>query len=844
MNTLARYSDGRWTEYGAASGLPAEPVWGMLFARDGAQWVVTNSTVLLRPAGAANFRPTGIAVAPRASLAEGPGGGIWVSDAGRTRLIARENGRPLGSQPAFFAHPDRIGGTRMLFDRDGNLWQTSWNSGVLRIRSPDQPATPRGIDPGQPVAAFDAAAGLTSDQMHALFQDREGNIWIGTELGLDMLRPAPISVEPGIPANSPSSYRMAATRDGTVYVADATALYAIRPGASPARVMAIGTAAEALCADRADGVWLVVGDRIYHVEGASHATVPKPPGVTALGCVQDGKERLWLPALDHGLFWREDGMWHQWPGLTPDRGLPANAALTGAGEAAILFRTTPPEWPDVPFATLSPARSRVGGIEGLLPGRTAVFVSGAKGLEAPLTSGTGILSAAQYPWAASLNGLAQTAAGDTWAIGDSGIVRLRSSDLDRALHQPGGAVPYRLFDFRDGLNSFAQKAPGAQIVAGGDGRIWFLTRRNVMRIDPAALTMNHLAPTVIIRSLRADGRPVDLTSDPRLPAGTSTVQFGYTATSLTVPQRVRFRYRLTGFDDRWIDPGGQRSATFSGLGPGAYVFQVIAANEDGVWNQTGRTLAFTIDRAFYQTWWFRIIAAAVISLVLYLIYVARVRYLGGLIRERLAERTLERERIARELHDTLIQGVQGLIMRFQAVADRLAHDKQAQAILLPALDRAEEMLVEGRDRVKGLRRLDQRHLHRELEHLIESQAFDGPVDLSLTGRGAARLIAPDIVDDIVAIVGEALCNAARHAQPGRIEIHVEYGARAIELSVKDDGVGIAPDRLSPAAQPGHYGLLGMRERARRIKGKLTIESAPGAGTTVRLTIPARLAYAN
>ncbi|GHC90039.1 sensor histidine kinase [Novosphingobium pokkalii] len=235
-------------------------------------------------------------------------------------------------------------------------------------------------------------------------------------------------------------------------------------------------------------------------------------------------------------------------------------------------------------------------------------------------------------------------------------------------------------------------------------------------------------------------------------------------------------------------------------------------------------------------------ALVVLGGVLCLLYLARVHYLGRLIRDRMAERMQERERIARDLHDTLIQGVQGLIMQFQSVADHLAHDPAAQAVLVPALDRAEEMLVEGRERVKGLRRLEDRHLRRQLQRVIDKQLTTARV--SLTIKGTVRPLQPDIADDIVAIAGEALCNAVRHAQAKAIEIQVEYGARALVLFVSDDGIGIAtPDAEDRAAlTKGHYGLIGMRERARRIGATFAIESEPGLGTLVRLSVPARLAY--
>lgn len=857
-NTLARYFHGRWQEFGAQAGLPDEPVWSLLISKDGTLWVVCDRHIVFRRPGSARFEPTGVTVSPRASLAEDPQGRIWLADTSSTRRIVWTGGksRPQAGAPSF-PQPDRVGGTRMLFDRGGGLWETTWNSGVLRIAAPagggDASRTGRTGRPGHPgkvayaetpgaMAAFNAAGGLTSDQTHALFQDREGNVWIGSELGLDALRPARVVVESGIPANSPTSYRMASAKDGTVYVADATTLYAIRPGAAPVPVLRTRTPAQALCTGWSSGVWLVAADRVIHVGTGTVRALAMPGDVRVLGCAQDREGRLWLPALDRGLFLFDAGRWRQWPGSGAGRGLPADAGVNAQGKAVILFRAAPPDVQAAPFDALYDARSQVGPIEGLLPGRAMVFVSGAGGIEAPFAPGTGPLAARDYPWAASLNGLVQTDAGETWGIGDAGIVRLRSSDLERALHQPGRAIAFQRFDFRDGLNSFVQKAPGAQVAQGGDGRIWFLTRRNVMSIDPAGLTVNRLPPTVIVEGIAADGREYSPDAGLSLPAGTRSIAIAYTATSLTVPGRVRFRYRLTGLDDRWIEAGAERQVVFSGLAPGRYAFQVIAANEDGVWNSRGQALTFSVERPFYQQWWFLIVAALAVGAALYVLYQLRVRYVMRLVRDRLEERVIERERIARELHDTLLQSVQGLIMRFQSVADRLSGDHDAQAILGPALDRAEDLLVEGRDRVRGLRSMDERHLESELEHLVEGQVFTIATRVSVTSKGAVRPIAPAIIDDILGIVSEALCNVARHAEASEVEIHVDYGRKYLGIFVRDDGIGIAPDIMAAGKRAGHYGLLGMRERASRLSAKLTIESGGGFGTLIRFRIPARLAY--
>lgn len=831
-STLARFYRGRWQEFGAESGLPASPVWQILFTRDGTQWVLLDDRLMLRRPGQSRFADSAIALLPRASLAQGPKGEVLLADSRGLRQLDWRDGR-LRVIRSLARLEEPVGGARTIFDREGNLWETTWSSGVLRV-------TPQGN-----VSTFKAQQGLLSDQTHALAQDREGNIWIGGELGLDRLRRAKLVVEPAIPANSPTSYRMAAARDGTVYIADAASLYAISPYKGVLRLRSLSSPAEALCADGKRGVWLITRQETLHVTAGHVAPGPKPVPAPALGCVEDGAGRLWLPMLDHGLFWREGERWRAWPERGEKAGGAANAVEDGHGGAVILFRDGP--FPPshaptaAPLTVMASHLARVGPIEGLMAAGGMVLVSGAEGLQAPLASHTGVLSAATYPWAASLNGLVQARDGTSWGIGDVGIVRLRSADLQAALHRPGTPIAHEVFDFHDGMNSFVQKAPGTQVAEGGDGRIWFLTRSHVLRVDPAQLARNLVRPQPILRSIRVGGRSYDPIAGLALPAGTSAIDILFTSPSLTMPDRVQFRYRVVGQGAQWVDPGRRRVAMIRDLGPGDYTFELKVANEDGVWSLQPLAFSFSVRPAFYQHWWFWGLNGVALALALYALYLMRIRYVAYQIRERIEERARERERIARELHDTLLQSVQGLIMIFQSVADRLSDYPIAGSILLPAIDRAEEVLVEGRDRVQGLRSMDDLHLHDELLRMLEKErVFSGRI-ITMVTKGKRINICPSIIDDVVAILAEVVRNACQHAQAETIELTVEYKRFGVVLRLVDDGVGIAEDILAAGGRAGHFGLLGMRERAEQIGAHLTVESSPGESTIVTLRLPWRVA---
>lgn len=831
---LARWFRGQWQEFGTDSGLPAQPVWGLHMARDGTVWAVLSRTLALRRPGDARFSTTGPAISALASLTEDGDGRLWVSDSQGTRALTAAPG-PL----TVFPHPNPVGGTRLLFDGRGDLWTTTRNGGVLRIRAPGR-ALPAGLPPAARVAALDTTGGLTSDQTRALFQDREGNLWVGTELGLDQLRPAAVVVEPGLPASSPTSYRLAAARDGTVYVADAEALYAIPPGQLPRRLLSLGSPAEALCTAADRGVWLFLADRVLRVDGADRLQHGKPAGTTAYGCAQDAEGRLWMPALAQGLHVMTQGHWDRWPETSAS--LPGNAVVDARGRAVVLFRAAPPTGP-LPFMAVDARQSAAGAIEGLLPTDLGVLVSGNLGLARAEGAAAQPLAAARHPWAASLNGVAQTSDGETWGIGDSGVVRLRTADLARALQQPQAPLSARVYDFQDGLDSFVQKAPGAQIAVGGDGRIWFLTRRHVMRVEPSGLVPNRLPPPVQVRELQVGDQVFAAAPEVRLPPGTTTVRVGFTALSLVVPERVRFSHRLVGVSDAWSEPGPQRSALLSDLGPGTYRFELRASNNDGLWAEQPAQVTLVIPATFSQSPAFRVAAALLLLALLYGLYLVRLRQILARARERSQERLRERERIAREMHDTLLQSVQGLILRFQSVVDRVAHDPATRQALQQAVERAESVLVDGRDRLQGLRRVDTGDMEEALRRVLAEQPFAPDTRLDISSQGTRRGLRPTVFDEVLCIVSEALFNAARHAQARQVEVRLIYGRRWLEIVVQDDGVGMPAERADEAARAGHFGMVGMAERAQRIGAQLRVDGHSAAGTRVSLRLRSRIAYA-
>ena len=344
-------------------------------------------------------------------------------------------------------------------------------------------------------------------------------------------------------------------------------------------------------------------------------------------------------------------------------------------------------------------------------------------------------------------------------------------------------------------------------------------------------------------------RHTPATSGLRLPAQLRDLTIDYTALSLVAPEKVRFRFKLEGQDPDWRETVNNRHVQYSNLAPGNYRFRVIAANNSGVWNEEGASLDFSIAPAYWQTNWFRALCVVAFIALLWGLYLLRVRHLARQFNMTLDARVNERTRIARDLHDTLLQSFHGLLLRFQTAMDLLPNRAtEAKQVLGSAIDQAAEAITEGRDAVQGLRSSttetnDLADAIRTIgEELAADEGANHGVVLRVEAQGGPRPLHPIVRDEILRIAGEALRNAFRHAEAKQIEVELRYDERDLRLRVRDDGKGIDPKVLSQGGREGHFGMHGMRERAKLIGGKLTVWSGLDSGTEVELSIPAAHAY--
>jgi signal transduction histidine kinase len=445
-----------------------------------------------------------------------------------------------------------------------------------------------------------------------------------------------------------------------------------------------------------------------------------------------------------------------------------------------------------------------------------------------------------------VSGLVATANNGIWFSEARGLIHIEEDEARRLEKDPGYRVKYQALDVLDGLSDGLQsRYPERNMIEGTDGRLWFATALGVIGLDPKRIPTRPLPPQAAILSLIANEQKHLLPASAKisLPARTTSLQFVYTAGSLAIPERVRFRHKLDGQDKDWQEAGTRREAFYTNLGPGSYRFHVMASNGDGLWKEAGTTAGFLIQPAFFQTGWFFSLCVAAGGVFLWMLYILRIRHVTAQVQTRLGERMMERERIARELHDTLLQGFSGLVLKFQAAMKQLPQDLPARQIMESALDRADEVLLEGRTRVRDLRSesIERQDLAAALEDCGEELQHEGAPSLGLVITGTPRPLDPIVYDEVYRIGREALVNAFQHSKASTIEVEITYEPSGFRLRVRDDGCGIHQNVLDHG-RPGHWGLAGIRERAQNIGGKLTIWSHAGAGTELELTIPARLVY--
>lgn len=844
---VARFRQGEWEIFGRSRGVPAGAVTSVLGAADGAVWIAAGGQLeVLRP-GAERFSRVAASASDRPKLKQSPDGAIWLTTGARPGLqrIATTAGQ---ATPAWIV-PPRTANPRaesILFDRHGSLWGTYGSGGVFRIGGV-------GLGGGAPVVdgaakeRFGVERGLTSNLANPILEDREGNVWVGTNLGLDQFRETSVVVATGLPTDSRNGFRIAPGPASSMYVTSNDALFRASPEHVARKLVRLPRRPLILHTDALSHTWIGTDRTLGVLSGSTVEDVPLPWARSrTFALVEDGPGRICVSSVE-GAFCRKGRGWTPEPRLATPGILPMQMLRDAAGRVWI-SEGGRIEMVDGPTRRVFSARSdlALGTVVVMAVRGRHVYAGGDFGVARFDGRRFVTLRSDLNPFLSRTAGIVETSEGDLWLNTVAGVVKIERVDLDDAFERTGRLAKVRVFDRDDGMPGVAQQDSRSQTaMEASDGRLWFVTRPGVAWIDPKRLSFNSIPPPVIIKSLVSGGRTYMAATPIQLPKGTSNLQIEYTAPSLSVPSRVRFRYQLEGVDDGWVDPGPRRVAFYTGLKPGNYRFRLMAANDDGVWNNTGSTLEFEIPPTFFQSWPFYLLCAALALALLWLGYSLRLRAVAERIRARMNERLDERERIARELHDTLLQSVQGLIMRFSNIAQDMTTIQPAHRDMLDALDSADAVVVEGRDRIHELRQWSGAwSLFEVVGHNAKRLLRPENVETRVVVEGSQRNVYPAIADELLRITDEALFNIARHAQAHSVTIAIIFGAEALVLRITDDGVGIAPAVVAQGGLPGHFGLVGMRERAAKIGGQLAISPGPARGTQVEVTVGAEIAYAD
>lgn len=830
----------RFEVHGSESGLPRERMFQILFARDGTQWVASLSGVFFRKPGEKRFSHAW----PRKalmSMAEGPDGAIWAADAENRYYRVGVTVPAPGQGP----RPELVA-SGLRFDREGQMWLMRPNA-VERKTDVGAPSTP--------AQRLTQTTGLSGALPQAFFEDREGNVWIGTSAGLDRLRrnrlrPLMVTREfdhPGI----------VAAPEGDVWIGD-YAGQEVRSfdAAGFNKVVSAGRISASHWAP--DGALWIADDQGLRRRAPDGAvTMIAPPEDAhrsdAQAMQQDSGGAMWTSFAGAGLFRFAGGQWVREGGLA---GFPAEPALTMAMDAhgTVWMGHARNQISLVAGGPGKESVRRLGAAAGLQLGTVLYLYPDVPGMWAGGERGTMLHRAGRFvalhgrdgETFRGASGIVRLPNGDLWLHGADGIYQVKAASLAGWMRDPAQAVEFQRFDALDGLRGHApQLRPMPSMVRAADGKLWFSTGSAIALIDPANILRNRLAPPVLVRTVAANGTLYDIQDRKAmtLPEATDSLRITFTALSLSIPERVRFRYRLEGVDHGWQEPAGRRAVSYTNMAPGTYRFQVTAANEDGVWNPDGAVLDIHIPPTFVQTNWFLLLLALGAALLLYVAYALRIRYITSRMQGRLHARLEERSRIARSLHDTLLQSVQGLLMSFNAHVHHVPEGSRERAHLERTVGLAGRLLVEGRDQIMDLRASaspDEMRLALESFGNELSEYSGHAFSIRLVGR--ARALKPHVNDEIYAIGREALFNASRYANAHHVLLELDYGKEEFTLRIGDDGCGLDAAVAESGHRPGHWGLPGMRERAAGVGAQFHLASQPGRGTQIVVTLAAVLAY--
>ncbi|OOG56486.1 sensor histidine kinase [Rhodanobacter sp. C03] len=836
-----------WHRIGKGVGLDADHFYSIRLDTDGTLWVLSNKGVFTLAKGRATFEHAEFSapwITPHENDADNHSlrtyGNVYLS------IVIAVSGKK--EAPSYSGSHFRA-----LRDTSDGFWVMSSVIGIRRASSPNPKVLfalgeslekETSLDPSVWTKMSSSSGGIG-------FEDRQGNVWVQTRTGLELFRPN-VATRLKLAAGD-YAYAMLPDRDGSIWFGTAQSAHPYRwwhvaSTITPAQGYDLDTTAAYRDVD--DSVLLGTGGgllRRFH-DGKFESISPLPPGSDqgddVIAMARDGQGKLWVSILRHPIARLESGGWLVKGGFDqlPDKG--NRRAVTDARGRLWL------SYPHEVFVIDGPHLTRYSRDEGMditnvgdiIPDGITLL-GGADGLAAFDGRQFHRILALDSSVLANINGMARLRDGSVWLYGQKGVLRIGAGEIERALKDPQYKIAIRIFDDRNGVPGAAQSSyPNPSLVQGTDGRLWLAGDGGLAWMDPEKLPPDQ-DPKVVIRSITVSGKSYRPDSVPALAPGTRDIQIDYTALGLSDATRSHFRYELIGVDKDWQDVGGRRQAFYTNLGPGSYEFRVEAINEDNTWTDAADDVRFAIDPKFYQTTWFFALCAAIVAALMWMGYLYRLRQVTQGLMRRLEERHAERDRIARELHDTYLQTIHGLVLKMHAVSRELP-DGNPKKRILSALELARVALAEGRGRVYALRAgpmndMDLAVAFRAIAQEFESDALP---DFSVASTGTSKAVDPLVIDELYASGREAIVNAFNHASATTVCVDLRYDKSGVCVEITDDGKGINLQVVQDRGVLGHWGLRGMYERMERIGGMCKIEGNTATGTKVTLIVPRRQAY--
>ncbi len=795
----------------------------------GRLWLGTNVGLHVVPKDGAELAaitlPTGSDRPGVGAMCEDRAGRLWV---GAREQLLRFDGEQLG----YATHPGVGIITAVVQDRHGALW-VGGTAGLARYR---RAKLDEESDGG--IETFGVADGLPDERISALFEDREGSLWVGTrghglaqftdrtlstappdarllEADVESLcedaegglwfgtandgayrwlggRLERYSTEQGLPSKAVKALRPAS--DGGVWIGTHRGVALWRRGEVSHLRQRLSV--NALHTDRQGVLWIGAADGLRRLEGADLRMLTGTSGVgkaLVLAIGEDDKGALWVSTPSH-VYRSENGRFEEQPGVGPVRDFlrDADGAMWITTERSGLYR-----W------------------------RGGALAQIAVQMEVDEAGG---------PHSVRLGQIVDDGRGHFWLGARPGVLRVSKAGLNAfvAGQRPSyDLVAFETTDTRKGVMVSKRQGNALRL---RDGRVLFSGDRGVIVVDPTRQSTNTLAPPVVIDRIVINGRPVAPGNAATFAPGPGTLELTFAGLSFLQPRKNRHRYLLAGYDSQWIEAGNRRTALYPKVPPGRYRFHVQASNNDGVWNSAGASFAFELEPYFHQTRWFLALCLAGAGAFIVALFRARARALG----RRHAAVLQERVRLAREVHDTLLQGMTAVWAQLDTVSDLLpqsAGDARAklhgvQDLVAQSLDETRQFVTELRDAPRS-----QGDLARAFSLLAQRVSSGGATTCTVEVAGDAYRVPEQVQNALFAVGREALANVLKHARARKVVLRLDYGAEALSLTVRDDGQGFAPGSAD-GPDEGHFGLLGLRERAGQIGATLSIESGPGQGTKV------------